>query len=439
VRRPNRTLLSIGVLFFGAASLLLVQIGTPGALFIFCWLMAILLTGMLLLTPLHITRPALREPLSQHAWEVPPLLVLVILAAGMQTATLAPRTALPEHERITALTRLSAPADTAGVIFYAASLPDLQRLSAALAVVSVLALYAFARRSSGPYVALFAAGFAAASGWTLALGKSGLAYPALTICGALLGLALLYAWETGSRRAYGWAGLIVGLGWLFIPLVLWHALLIPLVALLSSSTQRRTLRLLPARLLTALAMGAVVVLPFVTLAAPPTVDTINNTGLSQFSIFMDGLASGLLQFGLMRDPNALHGLYDRPSLTLPLSLLFALGVLVWWLRSARQPRWEHALLPFVLLVSLLPAALTWHSPDALRSAGALPFVMTLAGVGLHTLAAPLQSRLGRAGELIVALLFAALLLWTANDARQHYATTALPAVEQAAAVQQLPR
>ncbi|MBL8163667.1 MAG: hypothetical protein JNJ61_16900, partial [Anaerolineae bacterium] len=237
-RNPNRALLTVGLLFFAAASLLLIQVGAPGLLFVFCWLMAIILASVLLLAPLPIARPGLRETLAQHAWEVPPLLVLVILAAGMQSATLVPRTALPEHEHIIALTRLTAPTDETGVFYYAASLPDLQRLSAALAVLGILTVYAFARRLGGPYVALFAAGFAAASGWTLALGKSGLAYPALTVFGGLLGLTLLHAWQTGSRRAYGWAGLIVGLGWLFTPLMLWLALFIPLTALLSAIESR---------------------------------------------------------------------------------------------------------------------------------------------------------------------------------------------------------
>lgn len=435
VRRPDRALLSVGALFFTAASALLVQPGVTGALFISCWLMALLLAGLLLLAPPPAVRPALGEIIARHAWELLPLFALVILAAWMQSSTPAPRAPLPEHERIIALSRLSAISDEAGVLFYAATLADLQRFSAALTVLGILGVYIFARRLGSAYVALSAAGFAAASGWTLALGKSGLAYPALTLFGALAGLALLSAWRTGSRQAYGWAGLAVGAGWLFTPLMLWLAPLIPLVALLSAVANRRAWRLLPARLLAALAMGAVVALPFASLPmrAVTDADSIPNAGLSRFAIFTDALASGLLQFGPMRDPNALHGLYDRPTLMPPLALLFALGLLVWTLESARQPRWEHALLPLMLLVSLFPAALGWHYPDALRSAAALPFVMALAGLGMQTLMTLLNARLGRASELFAALLLAALLLWTANDARLHYASVALPAAEQAAA------
>lgn len=433
--RPDRALLSIGALFFTAASALLVQLGVTGALFVSCWLMAVLLAGLLLLAPLPDLRPALRENIARHAWELPPLFALVILAAWMQSSTPAPRAPLPEHERIIALSRLSAISDEAGALFYAATLADLQRFSAALAVLGILGVYIFARRLGGAYVALSAAGFAAASGWTLALGKSGLAYPALTLFSALAGLALLSAWRTGSRQAYGWAGLAVGAGWLFTPLMLWLAPLIPLVALLSAVANRRAWRRLPARLLAALAMVAVVALPFATLPtrAVTDADSLPNAGLSRFAIFTDALASGLLQFGPMRDPNALHGLYDRPTLMPPLALLFALGLLVWTLDSARQLRWEHALLPLMLLVSLFPGALGWHYPDALRSAAALPFVMALAGLGMRTLMTLLNAHLGRAGELFAALLLAALLLWTANDARLHYASVALPAAEQAAA------
>ncbi len=69
------------------------------------------------------------------------------------------------------------------------------------------------------WTGLFAAGLAAASGWTLALGKSGEVYSAAACIGALYLAALVYAWHSGKRSTYLLSGLLLGAGWLVTPAI----------------------------------------------------------------------------------------------------------------------------------------------------------------------------------------------------------------------------
>ncbi len=265
-----------------------------------------------------------------------------------------------------------------------------QILNVLIAVLVVPAVYVMGDAYAGSQVGLIAAGFAAVSGWTLALGKAEPEYISLAIIGAVTLVALEYV-----RRRQGNIIYVIWLGFFLGAIII----------------------------LTRLMATSALVDPSVSEQIP------TNPQLSP----VEGLFTSLLMFNLTSDPNPLHGIVDRPVFSPVLSALFIVGLLTLAWRIDSHRRWVDVFLLLALVITLLPTSfqmdLPVRYPDLQRGAMALPIALVIAAIGASSLAQALTVRLGRNGVVIAIVLFAAALLVIVLDANQHYNHVFLPIYE----------
>lgn len=273
-----------------------------------------------------------------------------------------------------------------------------QMLNALIAMLVVPAVYLMGETYEGSRVGLIAAGFAAVSGWTLALSKAESEYISLVIISAVS----LAALERIRRRQ----GKVI------------YAIFL------------------------ALFLGAIIVLTRV--MAPSVLSDVSileqipaNPQLSPG----EGLFTSLLMFNLTSDPNPLHGIVDRPVFSPILSALFVFGLLILAWRIDAHRRWSDVFLLTALVITLIPSAyqlsLPVRYPDLRRAAMALPVALVIAALGASSLAHAVIARLGRMGLAVSVILFIAALVIIAIDAQQHYTHIFLPIYDQGVFISRL--
>lgn len=268
-----------------------------------------------------------------------------------------------------------------------------QVLSALIGVLIVPAIYVMGTVFADSQVGLIAAGFAAVSGWTLALSKAEPKYVVLAVISAVSLVALEYIRRMRRNLIYA-LGLAIFLG--------------------------------------AIIVLARVMTPTV-IPDPPRQEQIPaNPQL----LLSEGLFTSLLMFNLTSDPNPLHGIVNRPVFSPILSALFVVGLLTlaWHVYVCR--RRVDIFLLVALVITLLPSALQFslpvRYPDLQRGAMALPVAMVIASLGVSSLIQPLVARLDRVGAVIALALLIAALILIAVDANRHYTNVFLPIYEQGA-------
>jgi hypothetical protein len=380
--------------------------------------------------------------------EVGGLVATMVLAALLHWVAPGPQTRLPSHD--VALNGSSLVTETTGPLYSlvargATDLSGLQRISGILAVLIIPVTYLLGRRLDGWQTGALAAGLVSVSGWTLALGKSGEAFPALAVMGGLVILSILPT--PRSQRAWGVSGVIIGIAALVSPLAVGLSLLLPLAAVVSgmNDSSAQSLGGRGAAMLRALSqtvlpvvIGAAVALPIWVLprTAVPTLQTDYETGLNRGVLLVESGASAVLMFNLTGDPNPLHGLADRPAFGPVLAAAFIVGMTVLAAQWGSPNRKLAQLILIGLAVALIPSALLieppYRYPDLQRAAAALPVGAVIAGYGLAQILKLIQARLGVAGLALAAAPLAVALALTAGDAIQHYTDKGLPGYEQAA-------
>lgn len=375
----NRALYGGGAVFFAIITFLLTVSGVQGSLWLICWGLSIFAVSLAVLkgAPLFVRADA--PPRTESL-----LAAALALVAGVLQLT-------------------------AGAI----------TISSVLAAAAVPAVYVVGRVWRGPVAGLLAGALAAVSGWLLALGHSATLYPALAIIGAVYAAALLVF---DRRRSVLLAGLALGLGTLIHPFFVLAGGLIPLAVI----GQRPGLALRHGVL--ALLVALVVMVPGLpalraeinTLRPVPVLpDEEPPPANPQLSPF-EGLTVSLLMFNLTSDPNALHGIVNRPVLgpVAGAALLVGLMGIAW--------RWQRAdtLLLAALIGLLLPSALNpqlpVRYPNLQAAAGALPVALVIGASALADVQRLFAARLGRRGTAVFIILLLLALGFTVADWQAHF-------------------
>jgi hypothetical protein len=409
----------IAAAFFAAVGMLAAQTGTINPLLVFSWLMSVVLTANALLGN---ERLVSLPNLTPYAREIVGILALMFVAAFM-LAQLPTPTSLNSNDANLVY-------DSLNQLYI--GLTSGQQLSNFLAVLLIPVVYLLGRIVGGALLGIFAAGFAAVSGWTLALGKLGGVYSLLALVSVLTLAALIHAERTRSRAGYIWLGILLGLGWAFSPQFIYMILLILLAALCVWLDERRDWKPIVINHALALLMLVVVALPFAATGSAQPVSPDLTSGLDPLTDFADGLSSSLLIFNLTSDPSPFHGIVNRPAFSPVLAAAFVMGLLglVW--RASHSRRWVGAMLPIALIVCLLSSAVSPAYPDLQRASVALPVALVIAASGLALLAHLFTLRWNKVGLAIVSTAYLLALTWTMIDTQTHYTRDFLPAYEQAA-------
>ena len=282
-----------------------------------------------------------------------------------------------------------------------------------LASAYVLARRLFTRTTALVTLALFAT-----LGWPVFMTRVGLrafTFPLFTI------LSIYALWRALRDKSWRWA---IGAG-VFNGLTLYTYLasrVFPVVSLLWLLTllifDRRWLRGNWGRIILALGLAAVIILPFALFALrnPDIVNQRLYTMGGPFYEIQHGNFSGLFQnvghimgmFIWRGDAEARYNVDARPIFDPLTGVLFYLGVVI-ALGRLRQP--AYSLLWIWLLTTLAPTLLAIGAPSFLRASGALFPILVLAGLGVDWL----LNRFPRPATFVPALFIGALGVgaWTA--------------------------
>ncbi|MCS7325440.1 MAG: glycosyltransferase family 39 protein [Thermoflexales bacterium] len=281
--------------------------------------------------------------------------------------------------------------------------PDFMALKIGTAVwglLSLPAVYGLARMLFGARAAMFAALFAAVASWGVLAQRFGLRAGIHTTMAAWVLFWLVRAVRTNKRNDFLALGLSLGLALLgYIP-----ARVLPLVIALFIGARAAQLWVqrsseLAQRLLmnagVSLWLAGLVVLPLAryALERPHMVFYRVATRLAEAEkpiegnpllIFADNMWRALLMFHITRDETWVTNLPDRPVLDPLLGALLVLGLVL----VIGSSKWRRmgVLVVLAIAILLLPSALSLafprENPSAIRTLGALPFVMTLCAVPL---------------------------------------------------------
>ncbi|MCC7288875.1 glycosyltransferase family 39 protein [bacterium] len=276
--------------------------------------------------------------------------------------------------------------------FMKTSVWALRVVPAILSVLTVLFTYLVARSWYGRRVGLIAAGVLAVNPWAITVGRDALAAGAAPF---FVVLSLWLATKAYRSRSWAWSGLLA----LSLALATYNyigtALLIPALGLVLVITLIFARRRLPsiAKLGVAVAILVFLLAPSIYLAVKNSNTVTNNitsstilsrsNNVDKLKLVGSNALDTFLMFNLKGDENYRHNLGGLPLLNTFIGIMFLLGLLFVFTRPKRLTNLT-VIISFVAL--LLPAILTSGDvPNALRSAGALPLIMILVGVGVNYL------------------------------------------------------
>jgi len=269
---------------------------------------------------------------------------------------------------------------------------SLRIVPAFFGTLAVLTTFLLAKEWFGRRVALIASGIMAISPWAVMMSRNGLSASLMPFF-VTLGLWLATkAYRSGKMRYYVLTSIAFALGcYGYIAFIL---ILLPLIAVtLLLSAFRRTR-------LPHIKQFAVATILFLLLIAPAIVVGVANRAtlaknISSVSVLSSSNSSDrmklvanntldtILMFNLKGDENYRHNLGGLPLLSTFIGIMFILGILV---VASRPKRLSHIVLLSSFVTLLLPAILAaGNVPNALRSAGTIPLVMILSGIGVNYL------------------------------------------------------
>ncbi len=308
----------------------------------------------------------------------------------------------------------------------------LRVVSAFFGILTVLALYCFARAYTGSYaIALLSSFFLATSYWHIHFSRIG--FRAIMAPFFLTaGLAALYTtWNKRDDKNHARAlwisvlgGILFGLG--FHSYIAYRAaplLLLPVLILFVRSARKNHTSCtlcLPAMYLF---FALIVTVPLLLYFAAHQADFFGRTSqISIFSLpnpafeFAKNLGTTLQMFYFAGDFNWRHNLAGAPQLWWPVAIFFTLG----FIESIRKKYW---LLPLWFFAMILPVAISSEGlPHALRSIIIIPPVFVFAGIGFYTLTLSLKQFFDkRMISAVCIIVFALTALHTYNAYFQRWA------------------
>lgn len=264
--------------------------------------------------------------------------------------------------------------------------PSVTVLRGTAAFIGVLAVLAMplALRRFGWMVSLTGMAWSATAVWLVAISRDGFRCILVALVGTLA-LAALLRWSDRPGRASALlAGVACGVGlWTYQPLKLLPVLVAAWLYWQARRDPGAWVRLRPG-LPWLIGAWLVVAAPLI---ATAIIDPVGYFGrATSVSPFTNGdalpahIGRTLGMFGLVGDPQPRHNVAGLPLLSLPLTVLAALGVARAW-RARRDP--GARLLLLGLPVFMIPPLLSTEggSPHFLRSLGLAPYVAAMLGLG----------------------------------------------------------
>ncbi len=259
---------------------------------------------------------------------------------------------------------------------------SLRLVPALIGVLSVIALWYWARAWFGSRVAWIAAFLLAVSPWAITISRNASASSLAPLLVPLTLWLVTIGYRRNRSSAWVLAGAVVGLDLLAGPLGWITAGLVILAGMYWLVSRRRLPQWSKGRLaafvVTAILAGlsgylagrlpsGVTTLPS-QLGLPAGTDAVGTT-----------VVSALLMFNVRGDMSFQHNLGGEPLLNVFVGLMFVTGLLVAFTRLTAN-RYRRLLLIFVAF--LLPVGISVAgAPDAARAAGVLPITMVLAALG----------------------------------------------------------
>ncbi len=315
--------------------------------------------------------------------------------------------------------------DTGGTFY------GLKLANALIGIITVYGIYLFGRELAGENIGLLAAFFASVMQWAESITRMALRFPYVTIGATFALWAITRALRTNRRSDYLLAGLIFSAG--LFGYTAYRAMPVALVVMLalklvferpaSAAGWRQWLFNL-----TVFAWIAVLVfLPLVrywndkpdmfwsrsmTRLEGDYGVTPHNVGLTLVANTLRALG----MFNVVGDSVWANTVANKPALDQVGGVIFLLGVLaaLWRIVKHRDWLWLMAILAGVVLLvpSILSIAFPNENPSVVRTAGAIPVVAVLVGLGMSVLARAARklggARWGRGlAVVMVAILLAA--------------------------------
>jgi hypothetical protein len=259
---------------------------------------------------------------------------------------------------------------------------SLRLVPALLGVLSVLALWAWARSWFGPRIGWIAAFMLAVSPWAVTISRNASASALIPLLVPLTLWLVTLSYRRNTPTAWVLLGLVLGLDLLAGPLGWIMAALVVLAGSYWLASHRRLPKWSYGR-------GAAFVVVLVLAALTGYLVGRMPSGLTTLpaqlglpagtSAITTSVMSALLMFNVRGDGNFQHNLGGEPLLNVFVGLMFVAGILVAASRFGAN-RYRRLLLVFIAF--LLPVALSVAgAPDAARAAGVLPITMVLAALG----------------------------------------------------------
>ena len=284
-----------------------------------------------------------------------------------------------------------------GITFY-----GLKLANALIGIITVYGIYLLGRELAGEDAGLLAAFFASVMQWTESITRIGLRFPYVAIATAFALWTFLRALRTGRRADYLIAGLVFGAGFYgytayrIMPVVI--AALVLFKLLLERPRSWQALEQLVFNLTVFTWIAIIVFMPLgrywhdnpqmfwqrsATRVEGDYGVTAHNIGWT----LANNTLRALGMFNVVGDTVWANTLPNKPTLDEVGGVFLVLGVMAALYRLFRQRDWPLLmafLAGFILLLpSILSVAFPGENPSVVRTAGAIPAVAVLVGLGLQ--------------------------------------------------------
>ena len=308
--------------------------------------------------------------------------------------------------------------DTGGTFY------GLKLANALIGIIAVYGIYLFGRELAGGNIGLLAAFFASVMQWAESITRMALRFPYVTVGAAFALWAITRALRTGRRGDYLIAGLIFGAGFFgYTAYRVMPAALIVMIALqlvFERPRTRQAWRQWIINLVVFVWIAALVFLPLarywsdrpqmfwsrsMTRLEGDYGVTPQNVGLT----LAHNTLRALGMFNVVGDTVWANTVAGKPALDQVGGAIFLLGVMAALYRIIKHRDWPWlmAILSGIVLLipSILSVAFPAENPSVVRTAGAIPVVAIIVGLGLNVIARAAQelggTRWGRWSAIVI--------------------------------------
>jgi hypothetical protein len=284
-----------------------------------------------------------------------------------------------------------------GITFY-----GLKLANALIGIITIYGIYLLGRELAGEDVGLLAAFFASVMQWAESITRIGLRFPYAAIAATFALWALLRALRTGRRADYLVAGLIFGAGFYGYTAYRVMPMVIVVLVLFKLLTERpRSWPAWSQLVLNLTVFTWIAVIVFVPLGrywhdSPEmfwhrsTTRIEGDYGITAHNIggtLANNTLRALGMFNVVGDTVWANTLPNKPTLDEVGGVFLILGVMAALHRLFRRRDWPllMAILSGIILLlpSILSLAFPGENPSVVRTAGAIPVVAVLVGLGLY--------------------------------------------------------